>query len=61
MPSSSQAVGGELRVVMPSPHVPRVFKAIGLDRVIKIFSTLPAAVVPIHGYPDEAATGQFPG
>jgi anti-sigma B factor antagonist len=56
----AKAAGGELRVVMPSPQVPKVFKATGLDRVIKIFGTVAAAEAPVPAHPDEAATGQLP-
>lgn len=46
----AQAAGGELRLVMVSSHVPKVFKATGLDRLVKIFGTLSAAVTPSHAY-----------
>lgn len=58
----AQAAGGELRVVMPSPHVPKVFKATGLDRVIKIFGTLTAAVGGLgSGEEADEVRGQLPG
>jgi anti-sigma B factor antagonist len=42
----AQAAGGELRLVMVSSHVRNVFKATGLDRLVKTFGTLSAAVAP---------------
>jgi anti-sigma B factor antagonist len=56
----TQAAGGELRVVMPSPHIPKVFKATGLDRIIKVFGTLSAAAVPASAHPQQVARGQIP-
>jgi anti-sigma B factor antagonist len=36
----ARAAGGELRLVLSQPHLRRVFKVTGLDRVIKISGTL---------------------
>ena len=44
----AQTTGGELRLVIPPSQVRRVFKATGVDRVIKIFGTLAEAVAPRH-------------
>jgi anti-anti-sigma factor len=44
----ADAAGGELRLVMHPAHVPKVFKATGMDRIVKIFSTLPEAVAPVR-------------
>lgn len=40
----AQAAGGELRLVMGGNAVRRIFKATGVDRVFRIFDTLPEAV-----------------
>jgi anti-sigma B factor antagonist len=40
----AQAAGGELRLVMASPAVRKVFKVTGVDRVLRIFDSLPEAV-----------------
>jgi anti-sigma B factor antagonist len=39
----ARAAGGELRLVLSQPHLRRVFKVTGLDRVIKISGTLAEA------------------
>jgi ABC-type transporter Mla MlaB component len=44
----ADVAGGELRLVMHPAHVPKVFKATGMDRIVKIFSTLPEAVAPVR-------------
>lgn len=41
----AQAAGGELRLVLSPGHAPRVFKATGLDRFVRIFSSLAEATV----------------
>jgi anti-sigma B factor antagonist len=40
----AQAGGGELRLVMGLPAVRRIFKVTGVDRLVRIFVTLPEAV-----------------
>jgi anti-sigma B factor antagonist len=40
----ARADGGELRLVMGSPAVYRVFKVTAVDRVLRIFTGLPEAV-----------------
>jgi anti-anti-sigma factor len=42
----ADVAGGELRLVMHPAYVPKVFKATGMDRIVKIFSTLSEAVAP---------------
>jgi anti-anti-sigma factor len=44
----ADVAGGELRLVMHPTHVPKVFKATGVDRFIKIFSTLSEAIAPVQ-------------
>jgi anti-sigma B factor antagonist len=40
----ARARGGELRLVMGSPAVYQVFKVTAVDRVLRIFTSLPEAV-----------------
>jgi anti-sigma B factor antagonist len=40
----AQAAGGEIRLVMTSPQVRRVFKVTGVDRIFRIFGSMPEAV-----------------
>jgi anti-sigma B factor antagonist len=40
----ARAAGGELRLVMGGPTPHRVFKVTGLDRVFRIFDSLPEAI-----------------
>ncbi len=44
----ADTAGGELRLVMHPAHVPKVFKATGVDRLVKIFSTVSEAVTPVQ-------------
>jgi anti-sigma B factor antagonist len=39
----AKAAGGELRLVLAPSHVPRVFKATGIDRIVKVFGTVAEA------------------
>lgn len=49
----ARAGGGELRLVMGSPAVYRVFEVTAVDRVLRIFTSLPEAVAasPPSGVP----------
>jgi anti-sigma B factor antagonist len=40
----ARAAGGEVRMVMHPAHAPKVFKTTGVDRLVKIFSSLDAAL-----------------
>ena len=40
----ASSAGGEMRLVMHPAYVPKVFKATGVDRLVKILSTLDEAL-----------------
>jgi anti-sigma B factor antagonist len=53
----ARAAGGELRLVMAPSHVLRVFKATGIDRMVRIFGTVAEAAAaeppPVPQMPDK--------
>lgn len=52
----ARASGGEIRLVMSTPDARRVFKMTGVDRMLAIFDSMPAAVtVKLSAPPRTAA------
>jgi anti-sigma B factor antagonist len=54
------AEGGELRLVICTPAVLRIFAATGVDRVIPMFASRAAAVAPLPAVTIDAAWQSWP-